>query len=147
MVLLESRTSHHSNLVTVRNEVGARLYFHRHLRFCQWGGGHAWLGVWPGGMHDRGQGMHGQGGHVWLGGMHGRGRGHAWWGCVWQGGMRDMHAMSPQADTTAMAYGQWAGSTHPTGMHSCERRGTNQKSLSEWIENPCSSNEATVNSQ
>ena len=25
-------------IITARNEVGARLYFHRHLSFCQWGG-------------------------------------------------------------------------------------------------------------
>ena len=42
-------------LVTARNEVGARLYFHRHLWFCPRGGG----------------GMHGCGGHAWL-------RGGAW---------------------------------------------------------------------
>ena len=88
------------------------------------GSGHAWWGVCGqgGGMHGWGVCVHGwgcvwpgacmAGGYVWLGacmagGMHGR-------GCAWQGGMvmgacmaggmHDMH--SPQADTTAMAYGQ-----------------------------------------
>ena len=62
--------------ITARNEVGTRLYFHRHLWFCPRGGACV------------------------------AGGGHAWHAC-------------PQADTTATAYGQWAGSTHPTGMHSC----------------------------
>ena len=42
-------------------------------------------------------------------------RGSGVWGCVWQG-----HAWQggmPPADT--MRYGQRAGGTHPTGMHSC----------------------------
>ena len=44
------------------------------------------------------------GGRAWRGGMRSTGR-------VWQG------AMHGRADTTG--YGQWAGGTHPTGMHSC----------------------------
>ena len=92
-----------------------------------WGGmhgrGHAWLGghAWQGACICRGTcvaggGMCGLGRHAWQGGvgaMHGRGcvtGGH-----VWQGGV---HAT---ADT--MGYGQWTGSTHPTGMHSCSRMG------------------------
>ena len=54
------------------------------------------------------------GGHAWfyLGG-------HAWFysgGRAWfySGGMRGFFSFS---DT--MRYGQWAGSAHPTGMHSC----------------------------
>ena len=75
-------------------------------------GGHAW----PGGVRGQGVcvargGMHGQG-VVHGGGVHGRGRGHAW-----QGG-HAWHACPPWADTMATAYSQWAGSTHPTGMHS-----------------------------
>ena len=69
------------------------------------GGGHAWL---PGGHAWL------QGGHAWLwgacmvawGGMHGCMGGHVWL----QGGMRAW-------DT--IRYSQWAGSMHPTGMHSC----------------------------
>ena len=49
---------------------------------------------------------HAGGGHVWQGDVHAGG--HAWQGaCV---------AHLP-ADT--MTYGQSAGGTHPTGMHSC----------------------------
>ena len=47
--------------------------------------------------------------------------GHAWLGrgaCM-AGGVHDMHAPLPWVDTMAMAYGQWAGGTRPTGMHSC----------------------------
>ena len=54
---------------------------------------------------------------AWQGGIHGGGAcmagGHAWQGVC-------MPCMPPSpADTTAMAYGQWVGGTHPTGMHSC----------------------------
>ena len=61
-------------------------------------GGHAWLGgyVWQGACMV--------GGHAWQGGMHGRGA------CMAGEGVC-------MADTTR--YGQWAGGTHPTGMHSC----------------------------
>ena len=56
-------------------------------------GGYAWQGVcMVGGMHGRG--MHGKGACM--------ARGHAWWG-------------SCMAGETVTA----AGSTHPTGMHSC----------------------------
>ena len=94
-------------------------------------GGHAWF--YLGGMHGfiwgacmvlfRG-GMHGfiWGGHVWfyLGGacmVLFRGawfdlRGHTWF---YSGGA--CVVFSVFSDT--MRYGQWAGGTHPTGMHSC----------------------------
>ena len=74
--------------------------------------------------------VHG-GGHAWwgacmAGGMRGMGAAYVAWGsawqgacvtggCVWQGGMRGMH--TPPPDTTR--YGQWAGGTRPTGMHTC----------------------------
>ena len=80
-------------------------------------------------------------GHVWqrgacvAGGVHGRGWGHGWQGeCAWQGegvcmagghvwwGMRGggcaCHAHPPTLQDTVS---QCAGSTHPTGMHSCFR--------------------------
>ena len=122
-------------VITARNEVGARLYFHRRLWFCPRGGRHAWLPGWPvwlpGGM-VAGQACMVAGGHAWLlGGMCGC------WGCAWlpvghawlSGGMRGCrgacmvvggHAwwLGGHAwDTTR--YGQWEGGTHPTGMHSC----------------------------
>ena len=63
-----------------------------------------------------GGGMHG-GGHVW------QGEGCVWWGrgvcgrgCM-AGGMQGRGGVCATADTTG--YGQWAGGTHPTGMHSC----------------------------
>ena len=57
-------------------------------------GGHAW---WRGACVVK-RGMHGKGGHAWQrGGMCGEG-GHAW---------------------NMTRYSQWAGGTHPTGMHSC----------------------------
>ena len=58
-----------------------------------------------GGMYGRGECMARGGMCVWWGGMHGRG-GICGRGCAWQGG-------------ACVAYGQWAGGTHPTGMHSC----------------------------
>ena len=76
-------------------------------------GGH----VWQGGMHGIGhawQGVCVARGCLWQEGVHGRGH-------VWQGGMQDRAACVGRgvcmADT--MRYGQSAGSTHPTGMHSC----------------------------
>ena len=62
------------------------------MRGCSWGGMH---GCSWGGMHGCSQGGHAwllPGGHGLLGG-----------GCVF----------------FSMRYGQWAGGTHPTGMHSC----------------------------
>ena len=72
---------------------------------CSWGacmvarGGHAWFYL---------------GGHAWfyLGGMHGFIRG----ACVVLFGGACM-VFSVFLDT--MRYGQWAGGTHPTGMHPC----------------------------
>ena len=50
---------------------------------------------------------------VHMGGVHGFFRGgHAWF---FRGGMRVFFSVF--SDT--MRYGQWAGGTHPTGMHSC----------------------------
>ena len=104
-------------IITARNEVGARLYFHRHLWFCSRGGGW-WLVpgvsglVMGGGVVSQhalqvsrptpkreaygdlrgGQQAHTQGGS---------------WGGSGQGVWR------PPVTATA------AGGTHPTGMHSC----------------------------
>ena len=101
-----------------------RLCFHRCVSIHRGGvcgRGHAWQGVcMAGGVHGRG--LHG-GRHVWqgacvAGGMHGRyvhSGGHAWQG-VCEGGVHGGEG-AYVADTTR--YGQWAGGTHPTGMHSC----------------------------
>ena len=79
-----------------------------------WGGMHGGGYAWHGGVHGMGVcmagGMHGREACV-AGGVHGRGAG----GHVWLGG----GTFPPWADTVAMAYGQWAGGMHPTGMHSC----------------------------
>ena len=78
-------------IFTARNEVAAKLCFHRRLWFCSQGGG---------GMHDGGHmwkgacvvgGMHGGGEHVWqgacmAGGVHG---GHVWHRAWMTGGMHD----------------------------------------------------------
>ena len=96
-------------IFTARNEVGARLYFHRRLWFCPqggtgmcgcWGacmvaGGHVWLwgcvcGCWGGCMVARGVCMVARGCAWLLGGMHGCQEGACVvaGGCVWlQGGM------------------------------------------------------------
>ena len=54
------------------------------------------------------------------GGVHGRGHVCSRGACAWWGGhvrgWGHVHACPP-ADTTR--YGQCAGGTHPTGMHSC----------------------------
>ena len=60
-------------IITARNEVGARLYFHRRLWFCPQGG---WACL-AGGVHG--------GGHVWPGGVDGSG--HAWWGACMASGL------------------------------------------------------------
>ena len=96
-------------LVTARKRSLQRLCFYRCL--CLSTGG---------GLHGR-ESMHGRGVCVAVGGMHGR------WGCVWQGvfmvgGMCGSGACMAVgtcilADTTR--YGQWAGGTHSTGIHSC----------------------------
>ena len=69
---------------------------------CLSPGGRAWQGMCMAG------GMCG-GGHAWQGGMRDRGA------CVVGGAC--VPRMPPSADTTG--YCQWAGGTHPTGMHSC----------------------------
>ena len=79
--------------------------------------------VAPGGMHGcsggacvvaRGACMVLFGGHAWFysGGMHG----FIWRACMvlFGGGVSGFFSF---LDT--MRYGQWAGGTHPTGMHSC----------------------------
>ena len=93
---------------------------------CAWFylGGHAWF--YSGGLHGFIWGdMHG----FW-GGVHGfiwgacmvLFGGHAWFylGCmcgfIWGGACMFFSVFS---DT--MRYGQWAGGTHPTGMHSCKK--------------------------
>ena len=79
-------------------------------------GGDAWQGAcMAGGMHGR-MGMHGEGG------MRGRGACVAGRACMAKGAcvagwacmVRGMRGMADN-----MGYGQWAGGTHPTGMHSC----------------------------
>ena len=80
------------------------------------------------------------GGHAWLlwGGMHGCSRGCAWllWGHAWllwgacmvaRGGMcgcsGEVHGFSEGACVVfSMRYSQWAGGTHPTGMHSGHKK-------------------------
>ena len=79
-------------------------------------GGHELVGDVCAGGVCMVEGMYGRGG------IHGRGvcmaGGHAWWGAcmagehVWWGGVC-------VADT--IRYGQSAGGTHPTGMHSCHK--------------------------
>ena len=75
-------------------------------QFCPQGG-HAWLLV-------GGACVVAPGGHAWFysGGMHGFIRG----ACVVLFGGACV-VFSVFSDT--MRYGQWAGGTHPTGMHSC----------------------------
>ena len=98
------------------------------------GGGHVWL-LW-GGVHGC------SGGHAWLlwgacmvarGGVHGCSRGGAWLllggACmVARGGMcgcsQGGHAWLLRGGWGgvrgfSMRYVQWAGGTHPTGMHTC----------------------------
>ena len=121
-------------IITARKRSLRRLCFYRYLS-VHGGGGVLGRGVrgkgvcvagracMAGGMHGRGVCMAG-GWHAWQGGC--VAGGHAWQracmagGCAWQGacmagGMRSRGACV--ADTTR--YGQWAGGTHPTGMHSC----------------------------
>ena len=93
---------------------GMRGFIQGGMRGFIWGacmvlfGGHVWF--YSGGVH----GFIQVGGHAWfyLGG-------HAWF---YLGGMRGFIrgacvVFSVFSDT--MRYGQWAGGTHPTGMHSC----------------------------
>ena len=95
-------------IITARKRSLRRLCFYTCLSFCpQWGA----CVVAPRGVCMVAPRVVAPGGHAWLlrGGMHGccgsvrgcsRGGGRAW-------------------DT--IRYGQWAGGTHPTGMHSCYR--------------------------
>ena len=91
------------------------------------GGGCAWQGAYMAGVGVHGRrivvgvcmagGMCGRG-HVWQRGMCGRGACMAVGACVAVGACSwGTHA--PPSDTTR--YGQLAGGTHPTGMHSCFR--------------------------
>ena len=95
-------------IFTTRKRSLRRLCFYRCLSVHR---GHAWQGacvagcVWWGGMHGRGACVAGGMCGVCMAGGH-----------AWQGGVCGRHAC-PLADTTR--YGQWVGSTHPTGMHSC----------------------------
>ena len=74
---------------------------------CPQGGMHGGGACMAGGMHGRGACM--VGGCVWQGGIQGASmaRGHPW--------QRGMHGRAGHA----WWYSQWAGSTHPTGIHSC----------------------------
>ena len=105
-----------------------------------WQGGHAWLqgrGMcgWQGGVHGcwgcvcgcQG-GMHGcqgvcmaKGGAWLLGGVCGC-WGHVWWrGCAWWSGVCVVKGGGCMGYDEIRRYDQWAGGTHPTGMHSCDR--------------------------
>ena len=110
-------------IITARKRSLRRLCFYRCLS-VHTGGGHAWF--YLGGMHGFIWGVWvvlfgGMGGFIWgcvwfyLGGHAWfYSGGHAWffWGrCV---------VFSVFSDT--MRFGQWAGGTHPTGMHSCDMR-------------------------
>ena len=114
-------------IFTARKRSLRRLCFYRCLSFCPQGGGVFLLGgcAWllqGGGMCGWSWGgMRGwSGGCAWLlrGGMHGcSGGGHAWLllggACVVAPGGACM------GYDEIRRYDQWAGGTHPTGMHSC----------------------------
>ena len=102
------------HIFTARKRSLRRLCFYRCLSVHTGGGvrgfiqgGHAWF--YSGGVRG-----FIWGGHVWfyLGGMRGFIGGHAWF---YFGG----HAWFFPVFSDTMRYGQWAGGTHPTGMHSC----------------------------
>ena len=120
-----------SCIFTARKRSLRRLCFYTCLSVILFTGGRAW----PGGVRARGghacpRGCV-SGGPAWpWGGMHGGG--HAWgvfmargcmsWGHACLGGMHGQGACMPcmppgliLRDTVS----QWAGGTHPTGMHSC----------------------------
>ena len=80
---------------------------------CMVGGGHVWQGACMAG------GMHGKG-HAWQGGVHGKGVCMAV-GNAWQAGGVHGRYYKICRYYEIRWYGQWAGSTHPTGMHSCYR--------------------------
>ena len=81
------------------------------------GGGGAWL-LWGVCVVAPGVCMVAPGGHVWLlGGMHGCSRGSAWLllgGHAWL-----LPGGACMGYNEIQRYGQWVGSMHPTGMHSC----------------------------
>ena len=96
---------------------------------CMARGGCAWQGAcMVRGMCGGGACMAGWGEECMAGGVAG---GHAWlrgtcmvgacmaWGACMAGGMHGMDA----ALAVTTTYGQWAGGTHPTGMHSCGKTG------------------------
>ena len=99
-----------SHLYHLQNEVCEGYVF---TGVCLSRGGRAWQGgMRGGGVHD--------GGHVWqgacmAGAVHGGGACVAG-GHVWQ---RGVHAGEGTCVADTMRYGQWAGGTHTTGMHSC----------------------------
>ena len=117
-------------IFTARNEVGARLYFHRRLWFCPREGGvcsqgDAWSGgvcAWSGGCLVRGclvWGVPGSGGVPAPGGVCllpgdvcSQGV-PALGGGVWGPGPGGFPGGDPPETATA------AGGMHPTGMHSC----------------------------
>ena len=111
-------------IFTARKRSLRRLCFYTCLSFILFTGG-ACVVAW-GGMHGC------SGGHAWLlqGGMCGCSRGgHAWLlggcmvslgGCAWL--LPGVCVVAPGACMgydEICRYGQWAGGTHPTGMHSC----------------------------
>ena len=85
------------NYLITRNEVGARLYFHRRLWFCP-------RVCSRGGCLLPGGGAWSRRGCAWS-------RGGAWSGGSW---WRPPPPLSPPPGTATAV-----GSTHPTGMHSC----------------------------
>ena len=89
-------------IFTARKRSLRRLCFYRCLSVQ---GGRAWQ-----------EGCVWQGGHAWHGGMHGRGDMCGRGACMVRGACVAGGGRAT-ADTTG--YGQWAGGTHPTGMHSC----------------------------
>ena len=104
------------HIITARNEVGARLYFHRHLWFCPRGG------------------MCGCGGHTWLWGVCMVARGHLWlpggvcgcWGaCVVAGGYAWLQGVCVVAGGACMVARGCAwlrgACMVAEGMHGCQR--------------------------
>ena len=105
---------------------------------CVVAGGHAWL---PRGVHGcRGARMV-AGGHVWLpGGMHGcRGCMHGCQGAYMVAGGMHVEGGACVGYDEIWRYDQSAGSTHPTGMHSCGQisiPGSGSKSVSSNVNKP-----------
>ena len=105
---------------TARNEVGARLCFHRHVWFCSQGGGlpRCMLGYHPPpGADSPGRGHPPPPDSVHRGG----GLPQCMLGYHPPGAdtPRSRHPPCPPAAEHAGRYGQRAGGTHPTGMQSC----------------------------